>query len=903
MAGHAAQLRSLLVRLEGSRAGQDQGAIHRALVSLGQRWPSNAGSAAGDEEDLFSRLARLLAKRSEEQQIEIVAAFRPLREEIARRLATIARDLNDWLSGAPLNEEATPLRLAECFQVIDHAPEVRLYKYCRDLDLKTRFLMAVASTIRAVMDPALLKNYVGSYPVVQVLAQRLQSRLFTVPGRGVVLTNWLDARLERYNSTWQRVADRVLELRRDEAKSRLASVLRPPSHPGGEAPRVQMSRWPMAHCPLAREFHALVSAHASQLGEGLRPTLEECTVLSLRPAVLIRFLRQLGGTFDVGEGVAGAPASVRLGPDLLRTTTSNAKAQGWQHESAVPPPPVVPPPLADNGGAPAFPQMVPPPGLPPDAQALDTTPADSQAPGIAEAGASAEAAAAGMHASETDVAVGQSGIMEPGPSLTGDAPDVPSSPTPPAPATLAEQNTMASPASPEGMAHAAPSSPVPEAQTKLEASTEPAVPAEPARMPKLGRSFGGLAVGRKGAGASASSALGFDLPAAKIPRKGPLDAEAPTSGNAATSSGATIRRRFNWEDLPFLERLVRRGVRAEDTEWVTTWREHCEQEAISCELQAPKTETDGRLNKAAKAYKTSLTKFVERNLHTLLQKAWAKDLLYRQENEDDAPPPSPKPALQPDPPEPPALAATAEAQPASTAAAAAQAAASAVSAAQAAPTPAAIATPAASAPTAGAATSSIAQEAVLQREATLAEQRAKKRPRPADPPPSGLPRGAGIPAPLPPVPPGPPLFPNLGAATMMSHMMGMNPMAMMTGMPPPGMGMMPPPGMMPMFPGAGGMPVLSGGGGYGKKEKDKKTKKEKTKDKKEKKAAKAAKESESDQEPERAFPQHIPEKRDPRVHSTASLGSGKAKTKDAKEAKEGKKSAKKKEARIDDFDL
>lgn len=90
-----------------------------------------------------------------------------------------------------------------------------------------------------------------------------------------------------------------------------------------------------------------------------------------------------------------------------------------------------------------------------------------------------------------------------------------------------------------------------------------------------------------------------------------------------------------WEDLAFLARLVRRGVRA-DEDWKSTWQQYCEEWRIPSDLSGIPP-------------KEALTLFVERNVWQLVNKEWAKDLMYKQDGEDDAPPkPAPgSPSYQP----------------------------------------------------------------------------------------------------------------------------------------------------------------------------------------------------------------------------------------------------------------
>jgi len=71
-----------------------------------------------------------------------------------------------------------------------------------------------------------------------------------------------------------------------------------------------------------------------------------------------------------------------------------------------------------------------------------------------------------------------------------------------------------------------------------------------------------------------------------------------------------------------LQRLVGRGVRAEDEEWIGLWNQFCKQ----CRIQP-----DIFLG----IPKGPLTEFVERNMLLLRKKEWAKDLLFKAEGQSD----------------------------------------------------------------------------------------------------------------------------------------------------------------------------------------------------------------------------------------------------------------------------
>merc|ERR1712048_1215399 len=116
-------------------------------------------------------------------------------------------------------------------------------------------------------------------------------------------------------------------------------------------------------------------------------------------------------------------------------------------------------------------------------------------------------------------------------------------------------------------------------------------------------------------------------PAAKTAKKLAPELAPKVTADPDGNGEVLIRRTFPWKDLKFLERLVRRGVPT-DEDWASTWKEYCEVEQIPADFKTPPP-------------KDALTKFVERNLHTLRDKEWAKEFFYRREGEDDEMPPSP----------------------------------------------------------------------------------------------------------------------------------------------------------------------------------------------------------------------------------------------------------------------
>merc|ERR1712048_765878 len=119
-------------------------------------------------------------------------------------------------------------------------------------------------------------------------------------------------------------------------------------------------------------------------------------------------------------------------------------------------------------------------------------------------------------------------------------------------------------------------------------------------------------------------------PAAKTAKKLAPELAPKVTADPDGNGEVLIRRTFPWKDLKFLERLVRRGVPT-DEGWASTWKQYCEEESISDDIRDFKTPPP----------KNELTKFVERNLHTLRDKEWAKVFFYRRVDEDDELPLSP----------------------------------------------------------------------------------------------------------------------------------------------------------------------------------------------------------------------------------------------------------------------
>lgn len=288
---------------------EEVGHICQQLLDIGRRWPRES---LEDEAKAFERLGQQLPKFAASQQQDIVSAFRPLRDDVKRRMLDTTASLVTWLSesseksalpGAPAS--SSPSKLVELFQAIDAAPQMRWYKLCAaEADLKARFLVALASAIRAVP----LRPSVAAHPKATGLAQDLAGTFFVLPGHGHVLETWHEARLDRYNTTLRRAGKRAAEHFKDELQVQLVSAIRKanaaPPQGSKVRPKMQLELmdWPMSGCPLAKAFLDFLGQRGGELGDLGRPLLSECTAMhSLRPRTLRKMLSRLDA-FEVIRG-------------------------------------------------------------------------------------------------------------------------------------------------------------------------------------------------------------------------------------------------------------------------------------------------------------------------------------------------------------------------------------------------------------------------------------------------------------------------------------------------------------------------------------------------------------------------------------------------------------------------
>jgi len=614
--------------------------------------------AEGDsptEEVPFDRLGQRLLRFADEQQRELVESCAPLRENIQRRMEVATRGLNHWMAEAPHPKRGSPELLADLFQAIDQAPQMRWFKLCSDMKRKAGFLFAVAVTIRAVQEPALLRPHVDTHPPVLALAQRLVRSFFVVANYGDVLGPWLDARLERYNETWQRVAERAVELLKGELQPRLAGALRggAASHGMvvGEAPYLELSAWPMSSCPLAREFVSFAMQHREELGALGEPGLADCPMHSLRPAVLLRLLRLLPDAFAVDENASPGPPSCR---SVIRVRLRPSYGEGAG-------------PLTTGEDLDSCSQ-------PRDVAAVACT----GAPAIVAKSKLSQATAPTVAVPGAETAVAATLATANGPGHSG--PGLAAVDRGRNGQQLAQQTKEALPSSP----------PAPLTQP---AASPPLFGSAPFQAQAMGHAVGGLrpqgtgpasavamgggpgGVGLQGTpstgGAtpevpasalwpsppaasarpptSSPQVLGFEAPASRPGRGsmsrrvgaaagaealGSSNAEPQAGGVAPSGEGSAVstsldsspkaeRRSIDWSDLQFLERCVRRGLPV-DEDWKTTWTKYCEQKKIPADFSAAPP-------------KDTLREFVEQNLWQLVKKDWAKDLMYKVDGQPSEP--------------------------------------------------------------------------------------------------------------------------------------------------------------------------------------------------------------------------------------------------------------------------
>eukprot|EP00419_Tripos_fusus_P012079 CAMPEP_0172662490 /NCGR_PEP_ID=MMETSP1074-20121228/5391_1 /TAXON_ID=2916 /ORGANISM="Ceratium fusus, Strain PA161109" /LENGTH=1049 /DNA_ID=CAMNT_0013478411 /DNA_START=6 /DNA_END=3152 /DNA_ORIENTATION=- len=655
-------LGSLVEQLEGKGYmlnASDLGRIHGELLALGNH-PSS--TLAESTADLFGRLGHQLAKFTDGQQQEIVSALAPLREDIHRRMSATTKVLNTWLAemvppegiatSSPnmdhCQEAAFVERLKILLEKVACAPQLQYYRRCGDAKTRVRFLVAVASAIRAVQESSVL-SVQGEQQVIPVaLIQRLTNCFFVLPKHGNVLSIWIDSRLDRYNLTWWRAAQRAVERCKDGIQSKLLRVLQDTARRAcatDERPWFRLSRWPMAWCPLARAFISFMMENSRELGDLGRICLSECPAHSLRPQTLFDVIRLFGTFFEVDATTL--PGAVRPSPMAGTNNSTDAIAVvATQHEAAgddlekkcavVEPEQVQEQlgrvstatdlkaqsaqPLQGHQLAPH--DMAPTTKAPmPLQEAPVTLTPQTQAPAPVRETCDAPTDTTHGKSDERCGTIAADSARAPEASNTNNCMEPPApSVTPP----VAEQSNEIPPASLhlDQVMH----------QHSIARNTS-SFQSMNMTKPKAPSVVVSSDVNIQRSQASKPLALGFDDPTWTVrppvqqsPFAGAMgnDACASVQANAMGELGSApklVRRRIDWQDLELLERLVRAGLPVDD-EWQSQWKAHCDQKQVLPDF----TIHPG---------KHVLTEFVERNLYALFSKEWAKDLMYKAEGLDD----------------------------------------------------------------------------------------------------------------------------------------------------------------------------------------------------------------------------------------------------------------------------
>lgn len=360
-------LEAAICNLENMNNGRSksQQDLCQDLCEIAGKWPEE-----DEDEDheaassgIFLRLEEALLKLPPGVQQQVVASFRPLKAEVSRRLAEWTNEFNDWLNEAgqmqssKLQQTQQTQHLGELLQEVESSPQLLWYRQCPKARVKTKFLMAVASLVRALTQGSpLVKPWVEQHPALQSLAQKIMKRLFVLPGLGNILETWHDGRLACYNATLSLAAQRAADKMRDDLQVSLVSaVKRATANTGDEklrgpkqALQLQMRDWPMSGCPLARALLEFLKSHAVDLGDLGRPSLREIPPHSLKPATLRNLLSRLDAFDLVGPG----PISlVRLRFEAVAALAY--KAVGTKPKARAAPPVTMSPPQASGPSGPS----------------------------------------------------------------------------------------------------------------------------------------------------------------------------------------------------------------------------------------------------------------------------------------------------------------------------------------------------------------------------------------------------------------------------------------------------------------------------------------------------------------------------------------------------------------------
>mmetsp|Transcript_6093 Transcript_6093/g.11228 ORF Transcript_6093/g.11228 Transcript_6093/m.11228 type:complete len:744 (-) Transcript_6093:115-2346(-) len=524
------QLRGWLVQLDHAdrhTRKEEVSRLCKELLELGRRWPQEE---LEDQAKVFDRLGKQLPKFTESQQRDIVNTFKPLRDDVLRRMTESTTALNTWLSESAEPEKATPERLVEILHNIDSAPQMAWFKKCSKGEVKVQFIMTLATVIRALQaDPRTpLSTRIAKHSSASTLIARIAKSFFVVPQHGNVMKLWHDGRLRLYNNTLSLAGKRAADQFKDDLQVRLVTALRrkaasqvpqgtTKSRPSLE---IEMCEWPMNACPLANAFLDFLTQRGGELGNLGRPSLKECPPNSLRPKTLRRLLERLD-SFELVEGKPNkdgqvSPPTVRLRWEAV--TALAFKALGTKPKASA----VAPPPATKTPAATA---VVPEPVV---------TPAPAPAPQVTRPAA-----------------------------------------TTPSPAPAPSPKSVVTAGAPSG---------------------------------------------------ATSSTQGPKASAPSAPQRAPSN-KATTGQAPVPAWRSRTERKIDWNDVRILQRVIRKGLRAQDQEWIQRWDQYCKRRAISSDL------VQGNVPKEA------MSAFVQRNMPILQQKEWAKDILYQSEGQSEEMPP------------------------------------------------------------------------------------------------------------------------------------------------------------------------------------------------------------------------------------------------------------------------
>eukprot|EP00411_Alexandrium_monilatum_P081406 CAMPEP_0175623580 /NCGR_PEP_ID=MMETSP0096-20121207/69503_1 /TAXON_ID=311494 /ORGANISM="Alexandrium monilatum, Strain CCMP3105" /LENGTH=977 /DNA_ID=CAMNT_0016928843 /DNA_START=24 /DNA_END=2953 /DNA_ORIENTATION=+ len=580
MADAEERLRRLLDRLAGAEGGcctlaEPLGAGLRAeLLAVGAGWPATGEEPAGaPRRELLRRLGRHLAALPASQQDELIAAFAPLREDLRRSMLETTVDLRGCLSAMPPRGEGAaggpPASRERLVASLRAFDEMpHLRCYRQCGDAETRVEFLLLLASAIRAAGELLPDAEAEHPGFRDVLRRLTAGYFKLPKHGDVMDAWLDARLEGYNLIWQRAVDHAVDCDKGTLQTCLTAALQSTS------------------CSAAIDDHGWYKLP--------RWPMVRCP---LAQAFLEYASGQAPGIAGPGGlGPANCPTHalrpatllrlLRRLPDAFqvsdRPVPSGSVRLRSEHE-----------PRQVAAGATRSQEAA---KTPPEQLVHDTRDSrEAPAPGKRETDAPApktrEDAPAPPHA------LAKAEVPPPAVPVDGRLGAPPTAGSGGAAAALPLFTLRAAPASAPGPGHA------PAAGTTAPAPAATPSPADlgfeaPAPRERPPRSAAA-------AGPRAISELGGERAA---PQDGPL---------ARAGDPRPERRAIDWQDTQQLERMVRTGLSV-DEDWRVAWMQHCDQRRVPYDFAVP-------------LGKDVIAEFVERNLYQLLNKAWAKDLMYKSE--------------------------------------------------------------------------------------------------------------------------------------------------------------------------------------------------------------------------------------------------------------------------------